>query len=925
MKQFFTLLFMLSLSALQAQFIYTFSTDNGTYTDLTGATSINNGEVWDDPEYVVDLPFEFSVNGHAISTLTFIGLGSELGFEIGDDEFATISPFGADIIDRGSDGVVSLSPISYVVEGNAPARVLKIEWKNAGSYDEFDALGTTEMFVNLQVWLFEGSNKIEYHYGPSSITDADLFYTGETGPIVGVVDIDFNAGYSNAHFLTGLASNPSLTEEESFLDGTPDNGMIYRFAIDQPLDVTVIGVNGNCGLAEGSATAIPSGGVEPYTYLWSNGATTDFVEGLEEGNYTVTVTDANSSTAEASVTIINGSSVNPNASATDETGAGLNDGTAMASPFGGAAPYTYLWSNGSTSQNLTGLAPGTYTVTVTDSEGCEGMETVTVNAFGCADLLLEAALSNISCFGNCDVSIAILEVVNGTAPFSYLWTTGETTSTIENLCAGIYGVTVTDGNGCIVSAEYEIFQPEELLPNASATGETSQGANDGTATASPSGGIEPYSYLWSNGSTDQTITGLIPGDYIVTVTDGNFCTAVQTVTVDAFGSCALEIQAEITNASCFGVCDGIITLTVLNATEPVEYFWSNGASTSQIIDLCAIDWSVTVTDADGCILTATYTVSQPAEIVVNGGATDETEQNGGDGTAWAAPTGGVPPYTYLWSTGSTDSLIVDLDPAEYFVTVTDASGCTAVQTLTVNPFTCVSLIESALVAITCNGACDGAISITVLDGVGPFTYLWNVGSTETAIDSLCAGTYSVSIYDAGQNCTGLAGFLISEPEALTLTVDEVVNITDSTIAAIAITAGGGTPPYAYAWTGPGGFASNAEDISGMDEGSYQVVVTDANGCTLGSASITVLDETVGVNDIEKLDGRIYPNPAASLLHVEINEPGDFEILMRTMDGKLIQSWRNMRQLDISAFPDGLYTFQCISGKKELTQRVVILK
>ncbi len=908
-----------------AQFNYVLTTSMEPYADLTGSTSVNNGEVWDDPDYTIPLPFAFELNGEEISSLTFVGSGSDLGTEISPDFSVAMSPFSVDLIDRGVGTMNSQSPISYKVEGSPGNRIFKIEWKNAGSFDEFDDLGTTEMFVNFQVWLFEGSNRVEFHYGPSSITDADLFYLGETGAIVAIASIDFNlGGLFNANFLTGPTSNPILTDMESYIDGTPEDGMVYILSVNLPLDVEVIGVDGTCGLSNGSASANPSGGVEPYTYDWSNGATTQTISDLQAGSYTVTVTDASGATASGVVNILNVDPVVANAGATDETASNANDGTANAAPFGGTPSYSFDWSNGSTTQMISGLAPGVYTVTVTDSEGCTDVQSVTVNAFGCPDLLLEAALSNINCFGACDVSIEILEVIQGTPPFTYEWNTGSTESFIADICAGEYTVTVTDANGCVVSDIFQVFQPDELFANASSTNETSQGASDGTASAAPTGGIEPYTFEWSNGGATALITGLSPGSYTVIVSDANFCTDTQTVMVNSAG-CVLSLSSVVDNASCFESCDGSITITPVNATPPVSYSWSNGSTDALIGNLCAGNYSVTIEDGTGCSFTAGFEVVAPPELLANAASSDESAQGANDGSAWVTPSGGTPPYTYAWSNGSTDSLITGLIPGEYAVLVTDANGCVGVQAVTVNAFACVSLIESAITPVSCFGSCDGAISFVVLDGIGPFTYEWSTGDTTTSITDLCSGTYSVTIHDEGQNCSGIAGFFLGEPDPVIMTIDDVTHITDSTTSSIAISVTGGTQPYTYLWSGPDGFVSTADDISGMDAGLYTVTVTDANGCTAILDSIEIRDETVGVSDILKLDVRVYPNPTNGQVHIEVLDATEFEVQLRTLDGRIVETWNTTKAIDVSRYSPGIYVMECISGEKQYSCRLIITR
>jgi len=205
---------------------YTFLKTTATYSDLANPISLSNGEVWDDPEYEITLPFSFTINN--VATNSLLVYDSYISFDT-DDELAHIaSPIGNDLIDRGDGTDVSLSPISYRIDGNPGNRIVKIEFKNCGSFDDF----SLSMFVNFQIWLYETTNVIEYRYGASSVTSPEDFYSGETGGIAAVVILDdlFEEVFSeDSVFLEGSPSNPTTTNQLAFLNGTPSNGTVYRF------------------------------------------------------------------------------------------------------------------------------------------------------------------------------------------------------------------------------------------------------------------------------------------------------------------------------------------------------------------------------------------------------------------------------------------------------------------------------------------------------------------------------------------------------------------------------------------------------------------------------------------------------------------------------------------------------------------------
>lgn len=913
-----------SHSRSSGAFLYTLTTLSDTYADLTGATSINNGQLWDDPDYIIPIGFPFELNGHSISFLQFQGSGSLLASTTEDPDIATaVFPFEMDLIDRGEQAGVSASPLSYKVEGATGSRIQKIEWKNAGSYEELFEGNSQDMFINFQLWLYEGTNTIEFRFGENFINDPALFY-GSFGIYLGVTDADMNTDeFTNAHFFTGSINAPELSMSDVTIEGTPAEGTVYRLSLELPLDVTVTGQNGNSTCdPNGSATATPSGGTEPYSYLWSNDEVTQTILFLDAGTYTVTVTDADGNTATGSVTITNASPLNPNAFSTDETFVDGNDGTASSAAFGGTSPYSFLWSNGGTTQTITNLAPGLYTVTVTDISNCTAFQSVIVGAFGCPEITFDIITQEASCFGACDGEID-LEVVGGSAPYTYIWSNGLSTQDAQGLCAGDYTVTILDADGCTASGgPFVVEEPTAISVNAGSTDESGPDTNDGTAWAAPSGGVPPYAYAWSNGSVDSLITGLAPGEYTVVVTDAHLCTANDTVTVDPF-TCYLT--AVITHNTCYQSCDGRIEVTLVNAVEPVTYFWNNGNTTPVIDSLCAGTFGLVASDASGCSAIASYSVEQPGEIEVNGGSTDETSTGLGDGTAWAAPTGGTLPYSYLWSNNSTDSLITNLVPGTYTVTVTDANNCQATGSVEVNPFACEGLVQSGFFNPTCNGNCSGAAGAVLLGGVGPVTYVWSTGDTTNNITNLCAGVYELTITDVGQNCISIEIFDLVAPDTMVLTIDQIIHYNNLTAGIISITVSGGTQPYIYNWAGPNGYMSTEEDISGLSPGLYSLAVIDANGCVQVFAPIEIRDEFVGTSTLVNVDVRLFPNPAKEHVYIEIEDILGFDIRLIGLDGRLIKAWKEENTLDISAVPAGAYLIEGLSGNKIFRQRLIIAR
>ena len=433
-------------------------------------------------------------------------------------------------------------------------------------------------------------------------------------------------------------------------------------------------VNVTCnGAANGSANASAGGGNGNYSYAWSNGANTASIANLAAGTYLLVVTDGENCTASASVSISQPDPLTVNAAATAQTANGVNDGTATANPAGGVAAYSYLWSNGETTQSIAGLAPGNYTATVTDVNGCTAVQTVTVNSFNCA---LAASISgtNSTCFGanNGTASVGLLGAAD---PVVYAWNNGAVTQSVSGLAPGLYSVNITDGNNCPATLDITISEPAQLTANATSTHESAAGANDGTASANPTGGAGAYTYLWNNNAVTATISNLAPGTYSVTVTDQNGCTSVQSVAVNSF-NCAIAAQASVANVTCAGMANGSITLALTGGTAPFTYLWNNGASTATISNLSGGNYVATVTDANECQVIQSASVSEPAPFsALTVETVNPSCSNDPTGSATASISGGIAPYNFLWSDGQNTETAINLTAGNYSVSVTDQNGC----------------------------------------------------------------------------------------------------------------------------------------------------------------------------------------------------------------------------------------------------------
>ena len=615
------------------------------------------------------------------------------------------------------------------------------------------------------------------------------------------------------------------------------------------------------GTPDGVISAGPAGGTAPYAYLWSNGAATQAVTGVGAGTYTVTVTDANGCTADATVTVAeppvltSASSVTSNYNGQQVSCNGSTDGSLSAAPAGGTAPYTYLWSNGAATQTLSGVGAGTYSVTVTDANGCTATSSVTVTEPASALSATAQVTSNyngrhISCNGRTDGSLSATPA-GGTAPYTYLWGNGAVTQALSGVGAGTYNVTVTDANGCTATASVTVNEPLPLAAAASVTShyngrdvscsDVSGSTADGTLAAVPTGGTAPYGYLWNNGSTVQNPSGVGAGTYSVTVTDANGCTANAPVTVT--GPPALTSSASVTgnhnggHVSCYGGADGSVAVTPAGGTAPYTYLWSNGAAAQTLNGVGAGTYSVTVTDANGCTAFSSVTVTGPSPVQVGMVVTGVSCYGTATGAIDLVPTGGTGGYTYAWSYGAVTQNVSGLAAGAYTVAVTDANGCTVTVTRTVGQPSQALGGQLTINHVSCYGGGDGRIEITASGGTAPYTYAWTDGSAGAVNGGVPAGSYGVTVTDS-QGCLYSASGTVQQPAAPLSVSGTVVPVlcygAHSGSADITVT--GGTPGYSCQWShGP-----QTEDVAGLAAGTYSVTVTDSRGCTAATYSVTVI-------------------------------------------------------------------------------------
>lgn len=618
-----------------------------------------------------------------------------------------------------------------------------------------------------------------------------------------------------------------------------------------PFPVIVNATNAtSCGVPNGSLTTqVGAGATPPLSYLWSNGATSGNLSAVPAGTYSVTITTALGCTSSGSATVSEPNLLNVSISGSTQVCGTANDGELTASTANGTAPYTFAWNNGQTTESIAGLEAGTYSVTITSSQGCTGSDSWTLNAL--PGIELDLVTLPASCHGENDGQ-AVAVALGGLPPLTYLWENGINASSQDSLAAGAYSLTVTDAAGCTASVTASIAEPPALYLDLSSSGGSCD--NTGYITATANGGTPGYSYTWNTGDTSQAISQLPPGEYAVTVVDGNGCSSQGELEIVLFQTPSLQLNAA--NTSCGSISDGALSAIASGGLPPYSYLWSNGQTGESLSGIAPGDYTVTVTDSNGCIQTDSTTVLLGAGLNLSITAPTYICE-GQTGTATAQASGGQPPYTYHWVSGQNTQSIAGLLPSTYSVTVSDVNGCSGSGSVTLLPVMGMAL-EPNITPVACHGTATGSIDLLVNGGTPPFDYSWSTGDTTAIIDSLATGIYTVTVTDSTL-CVISSEFTVNQPPPLTSALD-VSNGSCVDVAVAGTLASGGVSPYDYQWsTGESG-----QFIANLTPGIYFLSVTDANSCLwLDSFEITPIPQpacsvevTQPISDVGLSDGQL---------------------------------------------------------------------
>jgi gliding motility-associated-like protein len=728
--------------------------------------------------------------------------------------------------------------------------------------------------------------------GPIVGTDVlcfgDCTGTGDITPGGGFAPYTINWYNNTTGLLIGQAgtSATNLCPEDYHAVITDANGCNFTsnvITVGEPAELTWT-INSNdasCfGVCDGDADVTPAGGTPVYTYEWLDiggvavvGGTNSAVVNLCAGNYTVEITDANGCSSGQQPVLINEFPQITGNMFTNDATCGLTDGNATIFANGGNPPFTYQWYDnlmnplaGEINNTLLNIGAGTFYVEVSDANGC--LETFTANVSNSLSTTLTwDAVNHPSCFGGNDGSLSIT-AAGANPPFQYTWNPGGIIAEDPTgLTAGLWTLQITDDLGCINFYDTTLVDPTEIIVTPTST-PSNCGMCDGEIDLVITGGTGAISVLWNNSMTGTTITGLCASMYEAQITDANGCQLLEQVDVPNNGG--LTGSDIVTAISCAGLCDGGVTVTGVGGTPPYTYFWLHDNSTSPTLsNLCAGSYFVEITDDIGCTYSMEIVMSDPAAIEAVATITNPACTLS-DGIINISSSGGILPHTYLWNTADVTPIISGLAAGAYTLTITDAAGCTEdflyglsnsdapIGTLTATD-------------VNCYGDCDGQIdTASVSGGVTPYTYNW-LDATATAlsvttplITGLCIGDYTLEITDDA-GCISYVSTTINQPDTILLNPLFEVNpscngICDGQLISNPI---GGTLPFTFLWDDPNAQTGLVGDT--LCDGTYNLTVTDANGCSATQSGTlieptpvtAVTDSIIDATCLNSADGEIY--------------------------------------------------------------------
>lgn len=800
---------------------------------------VNTDDIWSD---VIDLPFTFCFFGNAY-TQVVVGANGLITFDVTEanlgcnwntetaGQLPTTNMYTNTIMGPYQDIDPSLGgTIKYQIIGTAPCRMFVISYNQIPMYDSDNFLSDCSGDEGTsQIILYETTNAIE------------IYIAKKTACPGGFLSSDWNMGLGTEGIqnAAGTVAYVVAGRNNSVWTATND---ARRFTPNGPSIVTVDWLQNGAVIGTGATVSVCPTSNTTYTaratYLPCNGGT-PVVE--------TDVVNVSLAGLRIDTTIFQHPTCN-----------GATNGTITTSLITTSAvpPVTYGWSNGQNTLTISNLAAGTYIFTATDAANCLRSDTVVL----VDPPLLTVTVPDVSqtnCAGS--GTGTLLATPNGGTPgYSYSWNSSpvQNDSILNGVAAGTYNVVLTDAKGCTATdaATLTILQGNNnvVIAPAAITNITCFGDNDGAITVSASGNSGVFTYTWNGGPlSGATISSLAPGNYALLVDDGGGCTASATYVVTEPADIVLA-PAVVQSIGCVAGTTGSITVSATGGTGVLNYNWTRQSNSqtytgAAISNLQADTYVLTVSDANGCSATQTSTVTQVTPLSITESSTNVSCNGGTDGTASITVNTGTPPYQYNWNgTGNAATgSIGNLAAGPVTVVVTDAN-CSASASMVITEPTAVVIALVSTTNVSCFGYTDGEITVSASGGTGAYQYLWSDGQTTATATGLTADVIiTVTAYDANQ-CFDTAQYQLTQPpvmSASTAATDAVCF--QSPTGTLTANVLGGVNPYAYLWSD----AQNTKTATGLLANTYQVVVTDANGCSVSAAGVVTEPAALFINSI----------------------------------------------------------------------------
>lgn len=716
------------------------------------------------------------------------------------------------------------------------------------------------------------------------------------------------------------------------------NGNQDDKASTNPINIAHQITKSSCnGSSDGSIDLTISGGNGPYEVIWNNGQQGSKLQNVQAGTYFATIKDVGGCNAKSDFIQLTASGF-LNAVVVEKRDVsclGKNDGFINIEHTTGNGPYKYQWSNNSTTKNLTTATKGIYSVTLTDVRNCSAILN-NINVDAKPKVLVDVVeLIQPLCFQQNTGQIR-LSPSSGVSPYKYIWNNGATIDRITGLTNGLYTCTITDNAGCQAILMSEIKSPPLLSGKIISTENVRcHGESNGSIKTDISGGIQPYSYFWSNFVPTDDIFGLKAGNYTLTVTDGNGCKQVLSdVKINEPPLFELKLDS-IAPSTCLLGKNGFIKVKPLGGNGNYNFVWGHSEKSDSMFNtLNSGNYNVTSYDKFGCKASIPNiflpSVNDEVKIQLNL-IKDNTCYNDKKAEISFKTENDKTPFDYNWSFGSQyfsnakSDTIKSLPAGLYIVTITDNKGCTGVSNsilIQEKPiyFYTVASVKNNI----CHNDTSGSIKINISGGSPPYGVLWNGGLfSGQDINRLPSNTYEGIIADSKGCKLYILPIKIVSSGNIRLESSITHDVNNGRKGKICISLSGGVAPYQWVWS-----YANSKDtcISNLAAGTYSVTITDGSGCiSIHDFKVENLTNTL---DLEHRKVSIYPNPSSEEINIE-SRVTIKRIKIQTIDGFMLYSIDNINntnvKTNVSDLKSGLYIITIHTGEKVISKPIVVIK